>query len=88
MKTSLNISNKLTMVSEMRNDSIFQVLEYDNLEGANNLSTSMQLNFMKESQVKLKQIRIILDDSSVKLEPGSLSYMKGNIEIKNKSGGL
>ena len=88
MKTSLNISNKLTMVSEMRNDSIFQVLEYDNLEGANNLSTSMQLNFMKESQVKLKQVRIILDNSAVKIESGALSYMKGDIEIKTKTGGI
>ncbi|MGL5352510.1 MAG: AIM24 family protein [Clostridium sp.] len=88
MKTSLNISNKLTMVSEMRNDSIFQILEYDNLEGADNLNTSMQLNFMKESQVKLKQVRIILDDSAVKIESGALSYMKGEIEIKTKTGGI
>ncbi|NKF07791.1 AIM24 family protein [Clostridium gasigenes] len=88
MRTSLNINNKLTMVSEMRNDTIFQVLEYDNLEGANDLSTLMQLSFMKESQVKLKQVRIILDDTAVKIEAGALSYMKGNIKIKNKTGGV
>lgn len=88
MRTSLNINNKLTMVSEMRNDTIFQVLEYDNLEGANDLSTSVQLNFMKESQIKLKQVRIILEDSAVKLEAGALSYMKGDIEIRSKTGGV
>lgn len=88
MKTSLNINNRLTMVSEMGSDTIFQVLEYDNLEGANDLSTAMQLNFMKETQVKLKQVRIILNESSVKIEAGALSYMKGNIEIKNKTGGV
>ena len=88
MKTSLNINNKLTMVSEMRSDSIFQILEYDNLEGADDLSTAMQLNFMKETQVKLKQVRIILDDTAVKIESGALSYMKGNIEIKSKTGGV
>lgn len=88
MRTSLNINNKLTMVSEMRNDTIFQVLEYDNLEGANDLSTLMQLNFMKESQVKLKQVRIILEDTAVKIEAGALSYMKGDIKIRNKTGGV
>lgn len=88
MRTSLNINNKLTMITEMRNDTIFQVLEYDNLEGASDLSTTIQLNFMKESQVKLKQVRIILDDTAVKIEAGALSYMKGNIEIKNKTGGV
>lgn len=88
MKTSFNINNKLTMVSEMGNDTIFQVLEYDNLEGSDDLSTAMQLNFMKETEVKLKQVRIILDDTSVKIEAGALSYMKGNIEIKNKTGGV
>ena len=88
MKTSLNINNKLTMISEMRNDTIFQILEYDNLEGADDFSTSMQLNFMKESQVKLKQPRIILDNTAVKIEAGALSYMKGDIEIRNKAGGV
>ncbi|MBX7330773.1 AIM24 family protein [Clostridium chauvoei] len=88
MRTSLNINNKLTMISEMRNDTIFQVLEYDDLEGANNLSTSIQLDFMKKSGVKLKQVRIILDESAVKLEAGALSYMKGDIEIINKVNGV
>ena len=32
MITSFNTNNKMTMVSEMRSDSIFQILEYDDLE--------------------------------------------------------
>lgn len=88
MRTSLNINNKLTMVSEMRSDTIFQVLEYDNLEGAYDLNTLMQLDFMKKSKIKLKQVRIILDDTAVKIEAGALSYMKGNIKIKSKTGGV
>ncbi|WP_459836488.1 AIM24 family protein [Clostridium carnis] len=88
MRTSVNINNKLTMISEMSNDTIFQILEYDDLEGASDLNTSMQIDFMKKSKVKLRQVRIILDDSAVKIESGSLSYMKGNIEIVNKTGGV
>ena len=29
MRTSLNITNNLNLKAEMRNDSIFQILEYD-----------------------------------------------------------
>ncbi|TGY42052.1 AIM24 family protein [Clostridium sartagoforme] len=88
MITSQNIKNRLTMIAEMKNESIFQVLEYDDLQGARDLNTAMQLNLMKSSSIRLKQGRIILDDSAIKIEAGALSYMKGNIEIVAKSGGL
>lgn len=88
MITSQNIKNRLTMIAEMKNESVFQILEYDDLQGARNLNTAMQLNLMKSSSIRLKQGRIILDDSAIKIEAGALSYMKGNIEIVTKSGGL
>lgn len=88
MRSSLRFTNKLNMLAEMEYESKFQILEYENLDGAMDVQTALGLNIMRENGIKLKQIRIILEDSSVKLEPGSLSYMKGNIEIKSKQGGL
>jgi len=88
MRSSLKFTNKLNMLSEMEVESKFQILEYENLDGATEAETAFGLNAIKQSGIKLKQIRIILNDSAVKLEPNSLSYMKGNIEVKNKSGGL
>ncbi len=88
MRSSLKFTNKLNMLSEMECESKFQILEYETLDGAIDIETAFGLNIIRQSGIKLKQIRIILDDSSVKLEPSSLSYMKGNIEISNKSGGL
>ena len=88
MRSSLKFTNKLNMLSEMECESKFQILEYETLDGAIDVETAFGLNIIRQSGIKLKQIRIILDDSSVKLEPSSLSYMKGNIEISNKSGGL
>lgn len=88
MRSSLNFTNKLNKLAEMENDSIFQILEYENLEGATDVETALGLNIIKKSGIKLKQIRIVLEDSSVILEPGVLSYMKGNIKISNKSGGV
>ncbi len=88
MRSSLKFTNKLNMISDMENDSRFQILEYEDLNGANDVETALGLNIIRESGITLKQIRIILDDSSVKLESGALSYMKGDIEIKNKVGGV
>ena len=88
MRSSLNFTNKLNKLAEMENDSIFQILEYENLEGATDVETALGLNIIKKSGIKLKQIRIVLEDSSVILEPGVLSYMKGNIKISSKSGGV
>lgn len=88
MRSSLNFTNKLNKLAEMENDSIFQILEYENLEGATDVETALGLNIIRKSGIKLKQIRIVLEDSSVILEPGVLSYMKGNIRISSKSGGV
>ncbi|MDS0527195.1 AIM24 family protein [Clostridium sp. SHJSY1] len=88
MRTTVNSENKLTMLSQMANDAKFQVLEYDKLEGATDFETAFGLKVMNEAGVKLRQVRIILDNSAVKLEAGALSYMKGDISIKNKTGGI
>ena len=88
MRSSLKFTNKLSMLSEMTGESTFQILEYENLDGASDAETAFGLNIIRQSGIKLKQVRIILEDSAVKLEPNSLSYMKGDIDIKNKSGGL
>lgn len=88
MKTSINFENKLTMISEMTNDSKFQILEYDSLEGATDIPTALGLQIMKDNGMKLRQVRIILEDSSVQLEAGALSYLKGDISIKCKTGGV
>lgn len=88
MRSSLKFTNKLKMLSEMECESKFQILEYENLDGAADVQTAFGLNIIRQSGIKLKQIRIILESSSVKIEPGALSYMKGNIDIRSKSGGL
>ncbi len=88
MRTSLNFSNSLTKIAEMQGDSIFQVLEYDELRGGTDLEDAIMLSFMKEAHIRLRQIRILLEDSSVKIESGALHFLKGDIEMKNKIGGI
>ncbi|WP_194191735.1 AIM24 family protein [Clostridium chrysemydis] len=88
MRTSLNISNSLNLIGEMTNDSRFQVLEFDELRGATDVDTAFDLNVLNRGGVRLKQVRVLLEDSAVRIEAGLLSYMKGDIEVSNKSGGV
>lgn len=88
MRSSLNFTNKLNMLAQMEYDSKFQILEYESLDGATDVETAFGLNIIRKNGIKLKQVRIILENSAVRLETGVLSYMKGDIEIKNKLGGV
>lgn len=87
MKSNIKIKNTLTMLSEMENESTFQILQYDSLKGATDLKSAMGIKYLRDSGVTLKQVRVILKDSAVKLQIGAFSYMKGNINIKNIVGG-
>ncbi len=88
MRTSLEFENKMTMISQMTNDSRFQILEYDELKGASDIDTAFDLDIVNRSGIRLRQVRIMLNESSVKIEAGALSYMKGDIEITNKTDGV
>lgn len=88
MKTSLNISNSLNLIGEMTNDSRFQILEFDELRGATDVDTAFDLNVLNRGGVRLKQVRVLLEDSAVRIEAGLLSYMKGDIEVSNNAGGV
>ena len=88
MIASENIKNTIKIKSEMKNESTFQILEYESLDGARDIQTSIKLGLMKNSNIKLRQVRLILNDSAVKIEAGALSYMKGNLEIETKTGGV
>ncbi len=89
MRTSLNISNTLTKIDEMKGgDAVFQVLEYDELKGGKDVNTALMLSFMKDAHIKLRQLRIMLDNGSVRIETGALHFLKGNIVMENKMGGV
>lgn len=83
MKTTVKVNNKLAMISEMINDSTFQILEYENLSGISSVENTININRLQDCGITLKQVKIILDNSSVKIQSGALSFMKGNISIKS-----
>lgn len=58
-----------------------QILEYENLLGCTNISTAMGLFFMRESNIRVRQIAIEINNAGIKIEPGAMSYFKGHIEM-------
>ncbi len=63
------------------------VLSLKSLSGSSNVGLAKDLFFAKEVDLSLKLVKITLDNSSIRLEPGSLYYMYGDLEIVASSGG-
>lgn len=69
---------------------VFEILEYQSLNGVVNPDVARDLYFAQKSGMKLRQIKVSLlrEDSEVVTEVGSLQYSKGNLVQENKVGGL
>ena len=83
------LDEKIKVIDSITYDGVeFEVISYNNLEGAQNIETAMGLLFANQVGLKMKQVRIRLNNSSVKTEAGALYYYKGNIESKSNIGGV
>lgn len=58
-----------------------EVMQYNKLLGSQNAYTAQALYFMEKQNIKVRQIACYLTNSSVKMEPGAMSYFQGNIEM-------
>lgn len=84
-----NENNNITVINtKTYGGATFEVLEYNELNGAQNMTTAQGLFFINQAGLKLKQVRITLNNDSIKTEAGALYYYKGNIETKSNIGGV
>ena len=58
-----------------------EVLQYDNLLGSVNTYAAQSLWFMAQQNIHAKQIAIYINNDSVKIEPGAMSYFQGPLEM-------
>lgn len=77
MKTSFSLKESLKPLKEIKKDSFFRLMQYDELDGTNDKVVN---DFINSSKKKLKQIRIVLDDSVIKVREEKILYCKGAIE--------
>lgn len=84
-----NLNNNVNILdSKTYGGATFEILEYKELNGAQSISTAQGLFFINQAGLKLKQVRITLNNDSIKTEAGALYYYKGNIEAKSNMGGV
>lgn len=80
MRSNIETKNKLILVAELGNESKFQILKYNELSGINRVDSVSAIKTIENSGQRLKQVRILLNESAVKIQNNELSYMKGYIE--------
>ncbi|MGL4452921.1 MAG: hypothetical protein ACRCTZ_17290 [Sarcina sp.] len=77
MKTSFSLKDKLKVVKELKKDSFFRLMQYEELDGTSSKEVNQTVTSIKR---KLKQVRVVLTDSVVKVKEEKLLYSKGDIE--------
>lgn len=60
-----------------------EVVQYDNLLGSTNIALAQNLYFMKYQNIKARQILVGINNDGVQIEPGAMSYFKGNLSMKS-----
>lgn len=58
-----------------------EIMEYQELKGNTNIYAAQKMWFMKETNIKCRQIAIYIMDSGVKIESGAMSYYQGPLEL-------
>lgn len=66
----------------------FEIIELNNLEGAISPKQGMELFFAQQAGLKMRQVRVQLNNGGIKTEAGALYYYKGHIQAQTKMGGV
>ena len=83
------MNNNLEVIESLQGkESSVEIVKHKQLLGSNDTITAQMLFFANEAGMHLKQVRINLQGSDVMIESGLLHFMKGNITLESKVGGL
>jgi uncharacterized protein (AIM24 family) len=59
-----------------------EIVQYRELKGSDDLATAEKVFFANRAGIYLKQIRAILENGEVLIEPGALHYMRGALQLQ------
>ena len=68
--------------------SVVEIIEYTQIAGSDDLDVAAKLFFANQVGMRLKQVRVTLQNGAAQLESGVMQFMKGNIEADAAVGGL
>lgn len=58
-----------------------EIMEYQKLMGSTDTMGATDMYFMEKQNMKARQIAVYLNDDKVTIQPGAMSYFKGQIEM-------
>lgn len=58
-----------------------EVLEYQKLMGSTSASTAINLYYMEKQNIRVRQVAVYINNDKVCVEPGAMSYFRGNLEM-------
>ena len=66
-----------------------EVIQAPKLAGSSDVRSAESLYFVTQAGMRMKKVRITLSspESKIRVEPGALYFMHGNLEIKSSTGG-
>lgn len=80
--SAIGSRENIKVLDEIENGNIrVEVLEYETLDGLKNVGSAEAMYFMSKQNIRAKQIVIYINNSSVSIEPGAMSYFQGNLEM-------
>lgn len=58
-----------------------EIMEYQKLMGSTRTTSAVDLYYMEKQNMRARQIAVYLNNDKVSIEPGAMSYFKGQIEM-------
>lgn len=85
----MSFEENVNVISRFDNEQFkVEILEHQKLNGTDDVSLGDTLYFAQKSGITLKQVRITMKSASLTTETGALQFMKGNLEMESKMGGV
>ena len=76
------LDNKISIIDSISYDGVdFEIIAYSNLEGAQNIENAMSIFFANQAGLKMKQVRIKLNNSAVKITIKEIYNLKAILVV-------
>jgi len=84
----MKASDGFDVVDQVQTEgALVEVVQYSKLHGSSDIRTAESLFFANQAGIRLKMVRIVLENSFIRVEPGALYYMRGRLEMRSSTGG-
>ncbi|WP_165445238.1 AIM24 family protein [Bacilliculturomica massiliensis] len=82
MQSAIGTRENITIIDSAEfGGTKIEIMEYQKLLGSTNTRGAIDLYYMEKQNMKARQVAVYLNNDKVTVEPGAMSYFKGQIEM-------